>query len=360
MTIHEQEAEEALGKWSSSKYAIFTRTKKHHLEMILDEGTNQHPEVAFDARITPQGEKGQRADPSKYWDSDGLRIPAGYGFLAIYSKAALKTGQVMSRAILPDLTGYDTASLWVSGFELGSGLQYGIKAMRLDQDDNFFCRVGGPGAITDAYIENLLPTDFHSTRYLYTVKNNSGFTEFFVDDDLKAVIVEADREMQITANNTPPYVVKTTRAKPPTTIPTLLEFNAGGEEATADLEPKEYRFAEGKANPPRTYRLYDWEADTLLTSGTYDTGTSYKSHPIPTVGYSAKAFLFRADTDSTTDGLAVEVLTQEGNWRTYLTRTYSANTLESIEPTGEFPLMRLAYEPSADGASITDAEVVVR
>jgi len=78
------------------------------------------------------------------------------------------------------------------------------------------------------------------------------------------------------------------------------------------------------------------------------------------MGYDAKAFLFRADTDSVADGLGVEVLTQEGNWRTYLTRTYSANTLESIEPAGEFPLMRLAYEPSADGASITDAEVTMR
>jgi len=97
-----------------------------------------------------------------------------------------------------------------------------------------------------------------------------------------------------------------------------------------------------------------------MTSGTYDTGTSYKSHPVPAAGFDAKAFLFRADTDSVTDGLAVEVFTQEGNWRTYLTRTYSANSLESIEPAGEFPLMRLAYEPAADGASITDAEATVR
>jgi len=59
------------------------------------------------------------------------------------------------------------------------------------------------------------------------------------------------------------------------------------------------------------------------------------------------------------DGLAVEVLTQEGNWRTYESRTYSANTLEVLSPAGSIVLARLAYEPATDGASITDAEATV-
>lgn len=111
--------------------------------------------------------------------------------------------------------------------------------------------------------------------------------------------------------------------------------------------------------PARTFRLYDDGADTLLTAGTYDTGTSHKTHPVPVLGYRDKSFKFRADTDSTADGLAVEELTQEGNWRTWTTRTYAANDYEIINPSGQAVLMRLAYEPAANGASITDAEAVI-
>jgi len=56
----------------------------------------------------------------------------------------------------------------------------------------------------------------------------------------------------------------------------------------------------------------------------------------------------------------IEELTEEGNWRPVVTRTYStANEYETITPTHEAVFMRLSYEPSADGASITDAEAVL-
>ena len=70
-----------------------------------------------------------------------------------------------------------------------------------------------------------------------------------------------------------------------------------------------------------------------------------------------KHCFFRADTDSVTDGLRIEVFTQEGNWRLYDAITASANELESYIISGNFPLVRIGYEPSADGASITDAEI---
>ena len=60
-----------------------------------------------------------------------------------------------------------------------------------------------------------------------------------------------------------------------------------------------------------------------------------------------------------TDGLTVEMLTQEESWRTYATRSPTANDLEVINLAGRMPLVRIGYEPSADGASITDAEVTM-
>jgi len=120
------------------------------------------------------------------------------------------------------------------------------------------------------------------------------------------------------------------------------------------------RFSHGSPRPPRTYKLYDYESSTLLTSGTYASGVSHKSHPVPVFGWENKSFKFRADTDSVADGLVVEEYTQEGNWRTYETRTYTANDFEVITPVAEAVLMRIGYEPSANGASITDAEAVLR
>jgi len=111
---------------------------------------------------------------------------------------------------------------------------------------------------------------------------------------------------------------------------------------------------------PLSMRLMDAGANTFLTDGTYDTGVSHKSHPIPTHGFDGKSLYFRADTDSVTDGLTVEIRTREGNWRVYDSINYSANSLREYMPTGDFPLMRIGYEPAADGASITEAEVNLR
>lgn len=58
------------------------------------------------------------------------------------------------------------------------------------------------------------------------------------------------------------------------------------------------RFGPGRPDPPRTFRLYDEGSDTLLTEGTYASGTVHYPHPVPVSGYESKTILFRADTSS--------------------------------------------------------------
>jgi len=162
----------------------------------------------------------------------------------------------------------------------------------------------------------------------------------------------------VTAINTEPYVIRgTDRVRNPVAMPALIELNAGGDEETLDVTPAEFRFAQGDPAPSRAYRLYDWEADTLMTSGTYDTGAMHYSHPVPIKGYEQVNMSVRADTASATDGLVTEVLTQEENWRPVDTYDLGADEFYYLDVNVDFPLMRVGYEPSADGASITDAEV---
>lgn len=213
-------------------------------------------------------------------------------------------------------------------------------------------------------IKNIFPANYATDDHTYMIKLNRGTAELYVNNHLAAVQIWCptfrSEYQDVISENSEPYAIGLVKCAANPIQPVFIEGYSEDVDMLIPFEYRHFRFSDGQPNPPRTYPLYDYEASTLLTEGTYDTGTSYKSHPVPVQGYRAKAFLFRADTDSVADGLAVEVYTQEGNWRTYLTRTYSAGDLESIEPAGEFPLMRLAYEPAADGASITVAEATVR
>jgi len=189
--------------------------------------------------------------------------------------------------------------------------------------------------------------------------------EFSIDGELAAVILDSPMFPQGEVVTSPPYSISLLGGDVPKSQPTILELVRHN--TTSPYRPKfsfdmgagDVRFSHGSPRPPRTYRLYDFEADTLMTSGTYDSGVSHKSHPFPLAGYENIAVHFRADT-AATDGLVIEILTQEGNWRTYDTITATANELETYAITNPAPLGRIGYNPDADGASITDAEVSMR
>ena len=217
----------------------------------------------------------------------------------------------------------------------------------------------GGGAGTALTVDDIIPGNVQTAEHVYQLYLHRNAVEWYIDSDLIAVQVPSNVNCQV-SNNSPPYAVGTfKRSWRPITV--VMHDTAGPQsvEMEIDHDVRNLFFFSAEPAPPRTYRLYDWEADTLLTSGTYDSGVSHKSHPVPVQGYDDVSIYFRADTDAVTDGLTVEMLTQEESWRTYATRSPTANDLEVINLAGRMPLVRIGYEPSADGASITDAEVTM-
>jgi len=354
---HDEEMRQrVLSQWASSKYAILD-DQGLAKERLLDEDGDVHPSRAYIGRWVPATGDEYRMKTSEIddqWTTDGLVKPIDFDAISLYSMRTIGHG-VITSSVQAD------SGTFINGFELGGFPRWGQAFYAIDVPDEVI-RFAAGGSGQHNYVERTwaLPSDYDTAYHYYSVKLTEGMAEFRIDSEVKAVALTApvDPEYELSG---PPYDLFTTRGDIPGALPVLVEQQGPSDsEAKTLVNPKNVRWTEDDPQPPRTWQLYDFQADTLLTEGTYDTGVSHKSHPVPVHGYDAKAFLFQADTDSVADGLAVEVLTQEGNWRTYLTRTYSADTLESIEPTGEFPLMRLAYEPSADGASITDAEATVR
>jgi len=308
------------------------------------------------------------------WNEDGLHQLNGAGTI-LYSKHAFRYGvQIVDGLKLPDFSaGAEDGRFWFAGFENGSRGALGITAFRARDEGHLEAHCGGGfnasgssgldwGSDGTWHPEVLGSTtysfsDLVSDEHAYMVRRHRGFEEFYIDKELVGIIVHGGF-VTSTWDNVQPYTIKSIGVTPPKAMNVLLEMAIDTQtDYTLDLTLGQMRVAEGDPTPPRSFPLYDEKADTLLTSGTYDTGTSYKSHPLPALGYGSKTLLFRADTDSVANGLRIEVLTQEGNWRLYDSLTYSANELEYFGITADFPLVRIGYEPSGDGASITDAEL---
>jgi len=332
----------------------------------------------FKGRVRDPDNKVEFVDPTELWTLKAKR-PSGYVRSRVDSIPLTRYGRIsyLTPDGLPDMTQFnsaDSAAFLTWGFEQGhvgghDNISFQIRA-DAGADTNRVLIVsfvtGAPAGVANLSFEvTSLITNPVTDRHLYWIKLNRNSAEWFVDGDPVAIQIFTSNSAAntlglITAENTPPYVVF---AAPYREMMSNFRWTMTGPtdvDMDPTFDPRWLYWVEGDPLPPRTYRLYDWQADTLMTSGTYDTGVSHKSHPIPIHGYDGKTLLFRADTDSVTDGLRIEVYTQEGNWRLYDSVTTSANSLESYVISGDFPLARIGYEPSADGASITDAEAHLR
>jgi len=296
-----------------------------------------------------------------YWTPTHYKQEEGYRFNATYSRISLKYPEVLSRFTLPDTSDLYNVHFYWCGVELGGRTDWGYASFVEHENNDVIISINAQGVgLLKNTVTSLLPSDYLSADHMYSVKVNAGFVEFRVDGELVAVYVQGETGQYLYAGE--PYVVRVAPFSLPAAMPALVELSVEDPagtypEYTVGFNAQWYRWSSGSPAPPRTYRLYDEGASTLMTSGTYDSGTSHKSHPVPTRGYSNKTLLFQADTDSASAGLTIEVLTQEGNWRTYDSLTYSGGSLESYTISGNFPLARIGYEPSVDGASVTDAEV---
>ena len=136
--------------------------------------------------------------------------------------------------------------------------------------------------------------------------------------------------------------------------PQNIQPNPGS--LTVPISPNFYRWGEGEPNPPRAFRLYQADSESLMVGASIDTG-SLTSHPVPIYGRRSKTFYFMADQAGTLD---IEILTLSDNWRTYDSVSISANKLLVYPMTGDAVLARLTFTPSTYPSTIEEAEVVLR
>lgn len=278
-------------------------------------------------------------------DGVSLRTKRTYNYMTVETK-------------LPDISGTG-AKVWL-GFENGSVVGSGINAFRL-YDDAGTVRLYGVSSsgweFVTTEITDALPSDFDTATHCYSIIVRKGFSEFFIDNDLVFIGINGYNIADV-GRSYPPYAVRTAQREFSRNVPGLLEIICDGE-VNWEIDPVLVRFAREPEEVPRHFQLYDKDASTLMTDGTYATGTTHLSHPYPVLGYDERAMLFLADTDSTTDGLIFTGLTAKGAFRSFNKTTYSANDFLRVLVDYPFLAVRVQYEPASDGASIKEAEVML-
>jgi hypothetical protein len=304
-------------------------------------------------------------DVNAYWTDDGVTIPSGYyNFLAIYSRASLLYPLVSAYARLPDLTRYPAGTSAYIGLEEGGASRTGAAffLFMMTSAGVKLYAVYGSRAWVNADVTARLPSDYATTYHDYYVKVNEWGAEFYVDNRLAAVAIDAPGAPQRAVASAPPYAVAVTDAPVSRRFHALLELgfpyptstnirpNPGA--MTLTVRPLFFRWCSDAPNPPRTRQLYVLNTDTTLAGYSISSGSA-TSHPVPVSGYSNKTLYFMADQAGT---LNIEIYTLTGNWRTYDSVSVSANTLVKYRITDPAVLARVTFTPSTYPTKVLEAE----
>ena len=276
--------------------------------------------------------------------------------MAVYSKNVFN--YVSFRTKFPTLT-KDGQMIWL-GLENDAIAGTGIASFcfhRSDGVEHFSIVVGGAFNWRFLAIDGALPADAKTVKHRYSVAILKPWAEFYVDNDPVAFAINSPN-LNFPDVSHPPYGITRTTAPFSHMALVLIENMGFGEELVLPLAPYGTRTGYMAELPPRVFRLYETGTKNLFAGKIIESGTLI-SHPVPIFGYGRKTILFRADRDSTTGGLVIEVLTQTGNWRTYDAVTYIANTDWFYSIAGEAVLARLKYTPASYPATVAEGEVIL-
>jgi len=345
--MYEPEAEEALGKWSSSKYA--------KLDSITDVTV---PSIGLDyfyraTELDKDDDSVRVVTPSDVWGPDGLSPDDGYYSLKMETKKAFRYGRAVTKIKFDkdDCNGF-------SGFESRRNRMAGAAYLSIlktggSLDHAELVVAGNRKNMTDIAIDSLLPSDWESSYHLYQVKVNENIVEAWIDFELVAVMVCSPQAIRnvTTWEDTEPYSVGVNPSDIPIVQHSFLETSyvqrtpTRGKGGGYPNTQHSHVVAEGEPVPSRTYPLYNENTntkwDSLATGGAVQT-----SHPVPIFGFSDKVVYVEADAAG---DLAIELYIN-GDWRQYDSVTLTANELESYTfPTEvQAPLMRCVYTPTDD------------
>jgi len=346
--------------------------KTFQWEHFLEDGVDAH----FLCRTVELDGLEKLAVASDYWKRTNttlegtFTLPKDKRAVAIYSRRAFKYPQLIAWVKLPNLTliGNEISMAYHLGIEHGAAFFNGIASFLLRTsatETNVLYATVGTLPPADLKIDVAKPTDFDTAHHVYRVVLTRNLAMFFIDARLRAVAVQCLQGGVVKVKeNTLPYSIMFV---PPlaSSLTSLIEILAAGRTAEAPsdfiipLSPYRYRVSDGKEIIPLRLPLYLEDSDTEFAGHSISSG-SVASHPFPVFGYAGKTIYFRADQNSTTNGLVLEVLTQTGNWRTYDADTYTADSLWVYTVAGEAVLARLSYTPASYPATISEGEVVLR
>jgi len=346
MTIHEQEAEEALGKWSSSKYAISTQGQINTDLLTLKENVGHKLSSWLVDRhgrdIEEMYEMGvfDKAQPAVLADE-----------LSGYSRRPFRRPVATADGYIPSDEGG-----WI-GFERYGGLQGGLIGFHFRDDNTVDCEVYPPGFREGVSFKATDMQDWDpSKRQQYWIVTRKSSVEFWVtnvgDWSRLVGIVQASPvpgRGQYDVRNASPYYVGQIPREMPTPIPALVEgldgkwkfyFSDGGESAERprSLEP----ITDGSR----------WEG-TSIDSGTLT------SDGIPCLGFDNLTVYFIADGSGTLD---LNVDYGFNAFDEYDSVSTSADSLEEYTFPAEtrIPWLQLEFTPDSYPTTITRAIAVMR
>ncbi|MEM2447836.1 MAG: hypothetical protein QXT14_02660 [Candidatus Bathyarchaeia archaeon] len=294
-----------------------------------------------------------------------LILPKDKVSVAIYSRRAFVYGQLYTRVKMPNLTpiGNETVLAYYLGFENGSQGFNGIASFMLMTDStgtNQLYGVVGGYAWTDVKIDVNKPSNFLTGYNRYRVLRSRNLIIFTINETpvLFAVPCVGYRAVKV-KENVLPYSIALVEPLA-SSLTSLIEiYTNRTAEAPSDfivpLSPYQFRISDGHEIIPLHLPLYVEDTSTKLAGYTVNSGTLV-SHPFPVFGYTHKTFYFMANQSGT---LEIQVMTQTGNWRTYDSFSYTANSFLNYPMTGDALLLaRLLYTPSTYPATISEGEAV--
>jgi len=339
-------------------HSVFAWTK------FLSQGIDAH----FDCRFsTPDHqEHGARASDYWTWEStrpgrDGaLKCPASFRGLALYTRKPYNLAAFRTK--LPELD-KENQVVWM-GFEDDGTIGTGMAAFQwhqpaLPNPEDLYIRATGHYGYKGAKITDAVPADAKTALHVYAVHILKPFVEFYIDNTLVGVGINSPN-LNFSTINYPPYALFPTNAPFSTRQLGFIEVAGYQNELVHPIHPHGVRFSHIPELPSRVYRLYEAGSSTLVTGKTLAAGTLY-SHPVPVFGYDKATILFRSDRSSVADGLKIQYLTQENNWRDYKAFTYAANDDFCYNLNeASLVLIRLAFTPSAYNATFSQAEVIMK
>jgi len=306
--------------------------------------------------------------PTEYWiqkadiyDGHLKPHPDGKG-ISVYSQRAFKYPRLyILRTQWPDLPAGEQQYF---GYENGATFGNMLLCFRNQDAAIVACVVANQFNLETIDLSDLIP-DWRNEEKSYAIEVTQRMAVFYGQrsgENMRPLLYV----LFTGRNNTPdagfyentskPYYLLVSDSPHPPALNTLIENHTSN--TKIPIAPNAFRITEGTPYPPRKWFFYEGGNFETLMGNSYD--DTITSHPIPFYGFKNKTIYFHADTDSTTDGLKVEVMVETGTWRAYDTLTYTAGDFVKFTPTAELPLARIVYDPASTGATINTAEAVLR